>query len=195
MTKYEYEYYSDYQKLLNTNTNTIQIFKNYQIQIRILFGLSKITEYEYKYYSDYQKWLNTNTNTIRIIKNDWIRIWILFGFSKVTEYEYYSAFENWPNTNTIQIFKNDRIRIRILFSFSKMTKDEYTHHHHRHHFTLLLCIVVDFLWHFLFLAPTGASYATIFQFFHITSTRSSKSHHNLLKLHKNMTFKRHNYFM
>ena len=50
----------------NTNTNTIRLFKNDQIRIRIIFGFSKMTEYEYEYYSAFQKW--QNMNTIRIFK-------------------------------------------------------------------------------------------------------------------------------
>ena len=55
MTKYEYEYYSTFQKWPNTNTNFIRFEKGDRIRIRILFGLKKATEYEYEYYSAWKK--------------------------------------------------------------------------------------------------------------------------------------------
>ena len=87
MTKYEY--YSVFQKWLNTNTNTIWLFKNDTIRIRILFVFPKITEYEYEYSSTFQKWPNTNTNAIFLLLTNY-QIWIrlLFGFSKMTKYEF-----------------------------------------------------------------------------------------------------------
>ena len=82
----EYEYYSVFQKWLNTNTNTIWLFKNDTIRIRILFVFPKITEYEYEYSSTFQKW--PNTNTILLFKNDRIRTRLLFGFSKMTKHQF-----------------------------------------------------------------------------------------------------------
>ena len=64
------------------NTNIIRLSKTDRIQLRILFGLPKMTEYEYEYYSAPQKRPNTNTNIIRLSKNDRIRIRILLDSLK-----------------------------------------------------------------------------------------------------------------
>ena len=114
MTEYEYEYYLNFKKWPNTNTNIIRFEKGDRIRIRILFGLKKATEYEYEYYLVWKNHPNTNTNIIRfekitririqilfgLKKIDWIQMWILFSLKISTEYEYYSAWKNHPNTNT-----------------------------------------------------------------------------------------------
>ena len=83
MSECECEYYSNSKKWPNTNTNIIQLSKSDRIQIRISFGLPKMTGYEY--YSAFQKLLNTNI--IWLSKNDWIQIRILFDFLKMTEHK------------------------------------------------------------------------------------------------------------
>ena len=112
MTEYEHEYLSAFWKW----QNTIRLFKNDQIQIRLLFSFLKMTEYEY--YSAFKKWLNRNMNTIWLKKR-----------KKEYVYEYY-----WPNTISIRIVENYQIRIQRLFGFWEFT--EYKHEYYLAFWTL-----------------------------------------------------------
>ena len=142
-TKYEYEYYSVWKNLPNTNTNIIRFEKITRIRMRILvLGLNYSNNIQIPNYSltsashevhhhiihgvphtnvicfEEKSWPNTNTNIIRFENIDRIRIRILFGLKKSTEYEYeyYSVWKYRPNTNTniIRLEKITQIRIRIL---------------------------------------------------------------------------------
>ena len=121
MTEYEYEYYSTFEKLPNTNTNIIRFEKIDRIRLRILFDLKNRP--------------NTNTNIIRFGKITRIRIRILvFGlnYSNNIRIPNYSLTSDLMIPNCVCVFVYFVVYLTLYFVvFGIFVMKRHTHHDNR----------------------------------------------------------------